>query len=102
MTPFSCPWEDLCNWNEHADNLVHTGSLDGTTLYQSFIRHLHAQCSIYDDGSETLGALSGGAGMAVTKGDSANSTALLTKQQHGAAIVSSYDEEKAAMRMALE
>ncbi len=32
----------------------------------------------------------------------ANPTTLLTKQQRGAAVTSSYDEEKAAMRMALE
>ncbi len=34
-------------------------------------------------------------------GEAATMT-LLTKQQRGAAIISSYDEEKAAMRMALE
>ncbi len=35
-------------------------------------------------------------------GDPANPTTLLTKQQRGAAITSSYDEEKAAMLMALD
>ncbi len=40
--------------------------------------------------------------MVVTEGDPANSTTLLTKQQRGAAFTSSYDEEKAAMHMALE
>ncbi len=40
--------------------------------------------------------------MVVTKGDPGNPTALLTKQQHEAAFTSSYDEKKAAMRMALE
>ncbi len=38
----------------------------------------------------------------VTEGDPTNTMTLLTKQQRGAAITSSYDEEKAAMRMALE
>ncbi len=46
--------------------------------------------------------LNGGAGMLVTEGDPANPTTLLRKQQRGAAITSSYDEEKAAMRMTLE
>ncbi len=50
----------------------------------------------------TPGTLSGGTGMAVTEGDPANPTTLLTKQQRGSAINSSYDEEEAAMRMALE
>ncbi len=40
--------------------------------------------------------------MVVTEGDPANPTTLLTKQQRGAPITSSYDEDKAAMRMALE
>ncbi len=40
--------------------------------------------------------------MVVTEGDPANPTTLFTKQQRGAAITSSYDEEKVAMRMALE
>ncbi len=40
--------------------------------------------------------------MVVTEGDPDNPTTLLSKQQRGAAFTSSYDEEKAAMRMALE
>ncbi len=40
--------------------------------------------------------------MVVTEGDPANPMTLFTKQQQGAAITSSYDEEKAVMRMALE
>ncbi len=40
--------------------------------------------------------------MVVTEGDPANPTTLLTKQQRGAAFTSAYDEEKAAMRKALE
>ncbi len=40
--------------------------------------------------------------MVVTEGDPANTTTLVTKQQRGAAVLSSYDEEKAAMRMALK
>ncbi len=40
--------------------------------------------------------------MVVTEGDPANFMTLLMKQQRGAAFTSSYDEEKAAMRMALE
>ncbi len=40
--------------------------------------------------------------MAVLEGDPVNSTALLTMQQRGAAIVLPYNEKKAAMRMALE
>ncbi len=40
--------------------------------------------------------------MVVTEGDPANPTTLLTRQQRGAAITSSYDEEKAALLMALE
>ncbi len=62
----------------------------------------HARFIIYADGSATAGTLNGGAGMVVTEGDPANPTTLLTKQQRGAAFTSSYDEEKAAMRMALE
>ncbi len=40
--------------------------------------------------------------MVASDGDPAKPTTLNTKQQCGAAITSSYDEEKAAMRMALE
>ncbi len=40
--------------------------------------------------------------MVVTEGHLANPTTLLTKQQRGAAFTSSYDGEKAAMRMAVE
>ncbi len=38
----------------------------------------------------------------VTVGDPANPTTLFTKPQRRAAIIASYDEKKAAMRMALE
>ncbi len=85
-----------------ADNLAPPGSQDDTTPYLSFIRHLNARLIIYTDGSATAGTLKGGAGMVVTEGDPANPTTLLTKQKRGAAFTSSYDEEKAAMRMALE
>ncbi len=67
----------------------------------SFIRHLNARFIIYTDGSATAGTPRGGAGMVVTEGDPANPTALLTKQQRGAAITSSYDEVKATIHMAL-
>ncbi len=40
--------------------------------------------------------------MVETEGDPANPTTLLMKQKHRAAFTTSYDEEKAAMRMALE
>ncbi len=40
--------------------------------------------------------------MVVTEGDPANPMTLLTKQHHRAAFTSSYDEEKVAMRVALE
>ncbi len=40
--------------------------------------------------------LNGGAGIVVTRGDPANTTTLFTKQQHVAAITSSYDEENVA------
>ncbi len=40
--------------------------------------------------------------MVVKEGDPANRTTLLTKKQRGAAFTSSYNEEKATMRMALE
>ncbi len=40
--------------------------------------------------------------MVVTEPGSAYPTTLLTKQQRGSAFTSSYDEEKAAMRMTLE
>ncbi len=67
-----------------------------------FIRHLNDLFIIYINGSATAGTLNGSAGMVVTEGDPANPTTLLTKQQRGAAITSSYDVEEAAMRMALE
>ncbi len=68
----------------------------------SFIRHVNARFIIYTHGSAKAGTLNGGAGMVVTEGDPANPPTLLTKQERGAAITSSYDEEKATMRMALE
>ncbi len=40
--------------------------------------------------------------MMVTEGDPTDSPKLLTKQQRGAALTSLYDEENAAMRMALD
>ncbi len=72
------------------------------TLTPPPIIHLNARLIIYTDGSATAGTLNGGAGKVVTEGGPATPTTLLTKQQRGAAITSSYDEEKAAMRMALE
>ncbi len=101
-SPFSCPWEDSSNWSVHADNLAPPGSQDDTTPYLSFIRHLNARFIIYTDGSATAGTLKGGGGLVVTEGDPANPKTLLTKKQHGAAFTSSYDEEKAAIHMALE
>ncbi len=38
----------------------------------------------------------------VTEGDPANATTLFTKQQRGAVITSSYEDEKAAVHMAPE
>ncbi len=101
-SPFSCPWEDTSNWSVHADNLAPPGSQDDTNPYLSFIRHMNARFIIYTDGSATAGTISGGASMVVTEGDPANPTTLFTKQQCGAAFTSSYDEDKAAMRLALE
>ncbi len=40
--------------------------------------------------------------MVVREGDPANPTTLFLKHQRGAAITSPYNEQKAAMRMALE
>ncbi len=40
--------------------------------------------------------------MVVIEGDAANPKTHITKKQRGTAFASSYDEEKAAMRMALE
>ncbi len=49
-----------------------------------------------------MGTLKCDAGMVVIEGDAANPTTHLTKKQRGAAFASSCDEEKVAMRMALE
>ncbi len=87
---------------QHADNPAPPGSQDDTTPYLSLIRHLNARFIIYTDGSATAGTLSGGAVVVVTEGDPANPMTLFTKQQRGTTITSSYDEEKVAMRMALE
>ncbi len=71
--------------------------------YLSFIRHLNARCIAYTDGYATAGLLSsGGSGIVATDGGPANPATLLTEQQRGAAITSSYDEQNAAMRMAHE
>ncbi len=75
---------------------------DDTNPNLSFIRHPNARFIIYTDGSTTAGTLNDGVGMVVTEEDPANPTTILTKQQRGAANTSSYDEEKAAMCMALE
>ncbi len=45
--------------------------------------------------------LSGDAGAVVAEGDPANPITVLTKQHRGAAITLPYDEEKAAMSVAL-
>ncbi len=45
--------------------------------------------------------LSGGAGAVVAEGDPANPITVLTKQHRGAAITLPYNEEKAAISMAL-
>ncbi len=63
--------------------------------YLSFIRGLNARIIIYTDGLATAETLNGGAGMTVAEVNPANPTTLLTKQQHGAVITSSYDDEKA-------
>ncbi len=70
--------------------------------YLAFIRHLHTRFIIYTGASATAGTLIGGAGLVVTEGYPANPTKLLTKQQRGAVITSSYDEEKAAMLMTFQ
>ncbi len=93
-SPFSCHWEDSSNWSLPADNLAPPGSQDDTNPCLSFIRHLNDRFVIYTDGSATAGTLSGGAGMVATEGDPANPTTLLTNQQRGAAITSSYDEAR--------
>ncbi len=68
----------------------------------SFISHLDARFIIYTYCSATVGALKCDAGMVVIEGDAANPTTHLTKRQRGATFTSSYDEKKAAMRMAHE
>ncbi len=64
----------------------------------SFIRHLNARIITYTEGSATGGPLSDGVGMVVIEGDPIT---LFTKHQRGAYAKAS-DEEKAAIRMALE
>ncbi len=96
------PLERFGNWSVHANKLAPPGSYVDTTPYLSFIRHLNERFIIFTDGSATAGTLIGGSGMVATEGDPNNATTLLMKQQLGAAITSSYDEEKAKMRMAFE
>ncbi len=97
-----CPWEDSSNWSDHVDNLAPLDSQDYTTPFQSFIRHPNARFIIDTDGSATGGTLGGGVETVATEGDPANPTSLPKKQQRGTAITSSYDKEKAAVRMALD
>ncbi len=54
------------------------------------------------EGSAIAGTLNGGTGMVVTEVDPVDPTILLMKQQSGETNTWSYDEEKAAMSMALE
>ncbi len=52
--------------------------------------------------SVTAGTLNGGSGIVATKGNPANHTILHAKQQCGATIASSYGQENAAERRALD
>ncbi len=101
-SPFSCPCEDSSHWSVHADNLARLGSQDDTTPYLSFIRHLNARFIVNTAASATAGTLNSGAGVVTKEGYPATPPALLTTQRRGAAITSSYDENKAAMHIAIE
>ncbi len=70
--------------------------------YLAFIRYRNTRFIIYTDASATAGTLIGGAGIVVTEGYPANLMILLTKQQRGAVVTASYDEEKAAMLMTFQ
>ncbi len=67
-----------------------------------FIRYLNARFIIYTDDSATAGTLNDGTGMVVAEGDPANPEILISNQQHRPAFISSYVEEKTAMRMVVE
>ncbi len=66
------------------------------------IRPLHGQLTVYTDGSATAGTKHGGAGVIVTCGDLADPTTLHRSHLRGAAFISSFAEEAAAMQLTWE
>ncbi len=61
-----------------------------------------ATVTIYTDGSATGGTTASGAAMVATTGDPADPVIIHTSIVRGAELTSSYEEEKAALLLALE
>ncbi len=61
-----------------------------------------AHVTIYTDGSATGGTTAGGAAMVATVGDPADTVTFYTSKARGAELTSSYEEDKAALLLALD
>ena len=103
--PAECPWQPATG--TFAVRLSVPG-LDGGDQEEkrrktlTAIRGLPAAVTIYTDGSATAGTADGGAAMIVTTGDPEEPRVVASARMRGAAITSSYDEETAAMALALD
>ncbi len=71
-------------------------------LSLQFIRETKAPVTIYTDGSATGGTTAGGSAMLATVGDPADPVIIHTSKARGAELTPSYEEEKAALLLALD
>ena len=105
--PFIQPWRTdvtTCTWRT-LPYLPEETTPTTETLAETVIRaidNLQADIVIYTDGSRKAGIENGGAAAVVTQGNASNPIILETLKEKGRALTSLYEEEKAALKLAMK
>ena len=96
----SDPWDDPPRINVHTDVPGVEGRNDDPILKQELtfkqINSFNADLVIYTDGSASEGTRDGGAGVVVTRGTAESPVVMTEIKVRGAALTSSYEEEREA------
>ncbi len=96
-----CPWASKGSWEVYPEGAA-PQQANTANLSLQLIRETRAHVTIYTDGSATGGTTAGGADMVTTTGDPADPVIIHTSKARGAELTSSYEEEKAALLLALD
>ncbi len=96
-----CPWASKGPWEVYPEGAAPQPAITANLSLQ-LIRETQTHVTIYTDGSATCGTTAGGAAMVATTGDPTDPVIIHTSKAHGAELIFSYEEEKAALLLALD